>query len=117
MVRSDQGGQYSSSDWRSFLKANNLVASMSRRGNCHNNAVAESFLQLLKREGIKRKISTTPFGRPKYRQRNVIKRTFGWLKAHLYVVRGGQADPRPFLCFPCQGCFFLKNIANQLFTK
>lgn len=40
MVHSDQGSQYSSSDWRRFLKANNLVASMSRRGNCHDNAVA-----------------------------------------------------------------------------
>ncbi|GFM92450.1 transposase [Pseudomonas cichorii] len=59
MVHSDQGSQYSSSDWRSFLKANNLVASMSRRGNCHDNAVAESFFQLLKRERIKRKIYTT----------------------------------------------------------
>ena len=49
----------SSSDWRSFLKANNLIASMSRRGNCHDNAVAESFFQLLKRERIKRKIYTT----------------------------------------------------------
>ncbi|MCH3011658.1 DDE-type integrase/transposase/recombinase, partial [Listeria monocytogenes] len=39
MVHSDQGSQYSSSDWRSFLKANNLAASMSRRGNCHDNAV------------------------------------------------------------------------------
>ena len=28
---------------------------MSRRGNCHDNAVAESFFQLLKRERIKRK--------------------------------------------------------------
>ena len=28
---------------------------MSRRGNCHDNAVVESFFQLLKREGIKRK--------------------------------------------------------------
>ncbi|SNY30488.1 Transposase and inactivated derivatives, partial [Pseudomonas sp. LAMO17WK12:I10] len=45
--------------WRSFLKANNLVASMSRRGNCHDNAVAESFFQLLKRERIKRRIYTT----------------------------------------------------------
>ncbi len=44
---------------RSFLKANNLVASMSRRGNCHDNAVAESFFQRLKRERIKRKIYTT----------------------------------------------------------
>ncbi|MEF0660162.1 IS3 family transposase [Pseudomonas aeruginosa] len=59
MVYSDQRSQYSSSDWRSFLKANNLVASMSRRGNCHDNAVAESFFQLLKRERIKRKIYTT----------------------------------------------------------
>ena len=59
MVHSDQGSQYSSSDWRSFLKANNLVASMSRRGNCHDNAVAESFFQLLKRERIKRKIYIT----------------------------------------------------------
>jgi putative transposase len=59
MVHSDQGSQYSSSDWRSFLKANNLVASMSRRGNCHDNAVAESFFKLLKRERIKRKIYTT----------------------------------------------------------
>ncbi|MFI7802667.1 integrase core domain protein [Pseudomonas sp. DD1] len=59
MVHSDQGAQYSSSDWRSFLKANNLVASMSRRGNCLDNAVAESFFQLLKRERIKRKIYTS----------------------------------------------------------
>ena len=32
---------------------------MSRRGNCHDNAVAESFFQLLKLERIKRKIYTT----------------------------------------------------------
>ena len=32
---------------------------MSRRGNCHDNAVAESFFQLLKRERIKRKIYPT----------------------------------------------------------
>jgi putative transposase len=32
---------------------------MSRRGNCHDNAVAESFFQLLKRERIKRRIYTT----------------------------------------------------------
>ena len=43
MIHSDQGSQFSSSDWQSFLKANNLISSMSRRGNCHDNAVAESF--------------------------------------------------------------------------
>jgi len=42
-----------------ILKANNLKASMSRRENCHDNAVAESFFQLLKRERIRRKIYKT----------------------------------------------------------
>lgn len=59
MVHSDQGSQYTSHDWQSFLKDNNLEVSMSRRGNCHDNAVAESFFQLLKRERIKRKTYTT----------------------------------------------------------
>ena len=55
LVHSDQGSQFSSYDWQDFLKAHCLVPSMSRRGNCHDNAVAESFFQLLKRERIKRK--------------------------------------------------------------
>jgi putative transposase len=58
-VHSDQGSQYTSHDWQSFLKTHGLEGSMSRRGNCHDNAVAESFFQLLKRERIRRKIYTT----------------------------------------------------------
>lgn len=56
VVHSDQGSQFSSHDWQSFLKTHGLVASMSRRGNCYDNAVAESFFQLLKRERIRRRI-------------------------------------------------------------
>ncbi|GAB3291021.1 IS3 family transposase [Parahaliea aestuarii] len=56
MVHSDQGSQYTSQDWTSFLRAHGLEGSMSRRGNCHDNAVVESFFQLLKRERVKRKI-------------------------------------------------------------
>jgi len=56
MVHSDQGSQYTSHDWQSFLKDNGLEGSMSRRGHCHDNAVAESFFQLLKRERIKQKV-------------------------------------------------------------
>ena len=55
-IHSDQGSQFSSYEWQSFLKVHNLVASMSRRGNCYDNAVAESFFQLLKRERVRRKI-------------------------------------------------------------
>ena len=56
IVHSDQGCQYSSHDWKSFIDAHNLEISMSRRGNCYDNAVAESFFQLLKRERIRRRI-------------------------------------------------------------
>jgi len=59
LVHSDQGVQYTSYEYRSFLKENNLTASMSRRGNCWDNAVAESFFSLLKTERIKRKIFKT----------------------------------------------------------
>lgn len=41
MVHSDQGSQFASYDWQDFLKVHNLQQSMSRRGNCHDNAVAE----------------------------------------------------------------------------
>ena len=54
MVHSDQGSQFTSREWQVFLGQHNLEASMSRRGNCHDNAVAESFFQLLKRESIRR---------------------------------------------------------------
>jgi putative transposase len=59
LVHSDQGSQYTSHEWQSFLKSHDLEGSMSRRGNCHDNAVAESFFQLLKRERIKKKIYGT----------------------------------------------------------
>lgn len=59
LVHSDQGSQFTSMDWASFLKQHNLEHSMSRRGNCHDNAVAENFFSLLKRERIRRKIYRT----------------------------------------------------------
>nr|CAD6597350.1 DDE domain-containing protein [Rhizobium sp. TCK] len=60
LVHSDQGSQFTSMDWASFLKHHNLVHSMSRRGNCHDNAVAESFFNLLKRERIRRRVYRSP---------------------------------------------------------
>ena len=43
LVHSDQGGQYGSDDWVRFCREHGLEPSMSRRGNCWDNAVAESF--------------------------------------------------------------------------
>ena len=59
IVHSDQGPQFTGREWGAFLRDHNLVPSMSRRGNCLDNAVAESFFQLLKRERIKRRIYST----------------------------------------------------------
>lgn len=49
---SDRGSQYASSDYQALLKAHALFASMSRRGNCWDNAVAESFFKTLKVERV-----------------------------------------------------------------
>lgn len=59
LVHSDQGSQYGSADCLAFMKANNLVPSMSRRGNCHDNAVAESFFATFKKRVTQRKIYST----------------------------------------------------------
>jgi len=59
LIHSDQGSQFTSREWQVFLSQHNLEASMSRRGNCHDNAVAESFFQLLKRERIRRRTYLT----------------------------------------------------------
>lgn len=58
-IHSDQGSQFTSREWQTFLASHHLVPSMSRRGNCYDNAVAESFFQLLKRERVRRKTYTT----------------------------------------------------------
>ncbi|MEP3428890.1 MAG: IS3 family transposase [Roseibium sp.] len=59
LIHSDQGSQFTSLDWASFLRHHNLDHSMSRRGNCHDNAVAERFFNLLKRERIRRRTYQT----------------------------------------------------------
>jgi len=59
LVHSDQGSQYGSADYLAFMKENNLEPSMSRRGNCHDNAVAESFFATFKKRVTKRKIYAT----------------------------------------------------------
>lgn len=58
-VRADQGCQFTGQEWQKALWDHNRVSSMSWRGNCNDNAVAESLLQLLKRERIRRQVYAT----------------------------------------------------------
>ena len=56
IIHSDQGSQFGSDDFSRWCNEHHLVPSMSRRGNCYDNAVAESFFSSLKKERVKRKI-------------------------------------------------------------
>jgi putative transposase len=50
MFHSDRGSQYASEDHRKALVASGITCSMSRKGNCHDNAVSESWFSTLKFE-------------------------------------------------------------------
>jgi transposase InsO family protein len=54
LFHSDRGVQYASADYRQALDQAGLVASMSRRGNCYDNAAMESFWATLKLELVYR---------------------------------------------------------------
>lgn len=53
LVHSDQGSQYTAEAYRKKLNDHDMICSMSRKGECHDNAVAESFFHTLKEELIR----------------------------------------------------------------
>ena len=58
-LHSDQGGQYTSQAYFDLTKEYGIIPSMSRRGNCYDNAMAENFFSILKTECIYRHQATT----------------------------------------------------------
>lgn len=59
MHHSDQGSQYTSEDFQLLLKDQGVTCSMSRRGDCWDNAAMESFSSSLKTERLIRKVYRT----------------------------------------------------------
>lgn len=55
LAHSDRGSQYTSGDYQNALRAHGIECSMSRRGNCWDNAVVESFFSSLKKDLIHRR--------------------------------------------------------------
>ncbi|WP_261936359.1 IS3 family transposase [Sphingomonas bisphenolicum] len=92
LIHSDQGSQFTSMDWAAFIRAHNLEHSMSRRGNCHDNAVAESFFSSLKRERIRRRTYKT---REEARQDvfDYIEMFYNPVRKH---ARNGMLSPAQF---------------------
>ena len=66
IFHSDQGIQYASESFRKILKDNGFIQSMSRKGNCYDNAITETFFHMLKTELIYR---------TKYRTREEARRS------------------------------------------
>ena len=52
IIHSDQGVQYASHQYRKLVKSNDFIGSMSKKGCCWDNAVAESFFGSLKQERV-----------------------------------------------------------------
>jgi putative transposase len=74
LFHSDRGSQYCSDMFRQFLKDNNIIQSMSRKGNCWDNAVAESFFKSLKTEAID--------GEPLISRANMRAEVFEYIEAY-----------------------------------
>jgi len=54
MIHSDRGVQYASTEFRNLISIYDCIQSMSRKGNCWDNAVAESFFKTIKIEALNR---------------------------------------------------------------
>jgi len=55
VLHSDRGTQFTSGEYQRFLKGHNLTCSMSAVGTCADNAAAESFFGVLKRDRVNRR--------------------------------------------------------------
>jgi putative transposase len=59
VIHSDQGSHFGSDDWVRFCRDHGQEWSMSRRGNCYDNAAMESFFPSLKKERVRRRLYRT----------------------------------------------------------
>ncbi len=100
VVHSDQGSQYGSDDWRRFCRDHGLTPSMSRRGNCWDNAVAESFFSSLKKERVKRRIYKTR-DEARADMFDYIEIFYNPRRRHSHV---GGVSPEAFEAASCGGC-------------
>ena len=101
MVHSDRGSQYASNAFRRVLKWCGFVQSMSRKGNCWDNAVAESFFRIYKAE-MAYHCDFTDVG-------DVWRKTFEYIEC--YYNRKRRHGSINFLTPLQADVYFFKNVA------
>lgn len=87
---SDQGSTYASEDYRARLTTHGLTSSMSRRGNCYDNAVMESFFSTVKSELADR---FDTFGEAKMQLFDYVEVFYNQRRRHSTI---GQISPAAF---------------------
>jgi len=89
---SDRGSQYSSREYQKILSNQGIIASMSGKGNCYDNAVAESFFATLKKELVHRTVF--------YSRSHAYQAVFNFIESYYNPVRlhstNGQLSPIQF---------------------
>jgi putative transposase len=83
LLHSDQGTQFTSEDWQSFLREHDIVCSMSRRGNCWDNAPMERVFRSLKTEWI----PTVGYRTAQEAQRDIshfLMHRYNWIRPHQF---------------------------------
>jgi putative transposase len=88
----DRGSQYASHDYRAVLHAQAMVASMSRRGDCWDNAVAESFFATLEHELL----ATSDFHSHREAERAIADFIDGWYNPERRHSTLGYVSPMQY---------------------
>jgi putative transposase len=92
IIHSDRGRQYTSNPYYTFLAQNNIAASMSRKGDCWDNAVAESFFATMKVE-----LSSGRVWRTRHEGRTAIFEYIeGWYNTRRLHSANGFLSPTAF---------------------
>lgn len=94
---SDRGVQYASARYRALLKSLGMIQSMSRTGNCYDNATTESFFHTLKVERVHRRKYATK----KIAAADIANYIDGWYNAERLHSSIGMESPEEFIAQRC----------------
>lgn len=92
IVHTDRGSQYCSHAYRALMESNQLVGSMSRKGNCWDNAVAENFFGIIKREFL----NHYRFDTLASAKLGIFNYIDGWYNPHRSHSKLGYLSPNEF---------------------
>ena len=95
MIHSDQGSHYTSISFRKLVSDYGLIQSMSRRGNCWDNAPQESFFGHMKQEVFKYQSEWTSFEKVKQR----IDDWIDYYNNHRYQKQLGMMAPSEYYIY------------------